>query len=147
MRINPFLFLSLICLSVASADSICGNGTSVKWAEITYMNWDAETFLPMACEGLEFPANNPIVGRLVVLQGRAFFEALVAAIKGLEWLDSSESPDTRIRLSVVYAPNDAKDVVCIGRDSVMTINGKNVRYSGDLERLARSAIPMSHGGQ
>jgi len=125
-------------LILAEQDSI-----AIRSIHFTYMDWEAETFILMACDILLSPLENGQVGRLTIEQDDLFFSRLLHEIKGLHDVKSTNSPDTRIVLKIYFIDNSVS-IVCIGKNNVLFVNGKHMKYSKGLEKLVRSAIPLSY---
>jgi len=142
---NMFLSYIIACCFLQNPiqDSTQNIYRSIKYIDIVYLSWECETFVPINCDGIDHPSNNSGIGHLIILQDSEYFKRILDEIKNLRITDKYDKPNVRVKVGIVYF-DDKKDVLCIGMNRIITLNGKNKCYSDSLEKLIRSAIPISY---
>ncbi|MFZ1081121.1 MAG: hypothetical protein WAO19_04265 [Candidatus Kryptoniota bacterium] len=141
---KSFLLVVLVSWLFGPRVSVCQTRSDgIRSIEISYIDWYAETVVPMACEELISPVNNPSIGRIIIQQDQEFFRRISRGLRRLTPAKTNTRPDARIVIKIYYISNK-ESVVCVGINKALVFNSKAMEYSDDFEKLIRSAIPISY---
>ncbi len=110
--------------------------SDIEKIKIDYLEWDLFTYIRVDCDKLESYS-----GQLSTITTRdsIFCGSLYQDLHKLKVIGSDHKPDVRIKLIVSYRKKDP-EIVCIGNNNIIEINGQIIQYNDDLVKLVRDFI-------